>query len=106
MPDYPKLFNTVLKSGYMQTWCNGIITPIFKRGVESDPSNYCGICISSCLRKLFCSILNQRLLDHVIKSLDILHESEIGFLANNCIADHVLTLRNLIDKCVHGHKSI
>ena len=37
-PDYPKLFNIVLKSGYMlQTWCNGIITPTFKRGVESDP---------------------------------------------------------------------
>ena len=55
-----------------QTWCNGIITPIFKSGVKSDPSNYRGICISSCLGELFCSILNQRLLDHV-KSLDILH---------------------------------
>ena len=87
-PDYPKLFNIVLKSGYMlQTWCNGIITPIFKRGVESDPSNYRGICISSFLGKLLCSILNQRLLDHVIKSLDILHESQSGFLANNHTAD-------------------
>ena len=67
MPDYPKLFNTVLDSGYVpQTLCNGIITPIFKRGIESDLSNYRGICISSCLGKLFCSIFNLRLLDHVI----------------------------------------
>ena len=87
-----------------QTWCNGIITPIFKSGVKSDPSNYRGICISSCLGKLFCSILNQRLLDHV-KSLDILHKSQIGFLANNRTADHVLTLRTLIDKYVHGHQT-
>ena len=37
MPDYLKLFNTVLRSGIMpQTWCNGIITPIFKSGVKSD----------------------------------------------------------------------
>ena len=79
MPVYLKLFNTVLKSNVMsQTWCNGIITPIFKSGAESDPSNYRGICNSSCLGKLFCSILNQRLLDHV-KSLDIL-KSQIGFL--------------------------
>ena len=105
MPVYLKLFNTVLRSGIMpQTWCNGIITPIFKSGVKSDPSNYRGICISSCLGKLFCSILNQRLLDHV-KSLDILHKSQIGFLANNRTADHVLTLRTLIDKYVHGHQT-
>ena len=105
MPVYLKLFNTVLRSGIMpQTWCNGIITPIFKSGVKSDPSNYLGICISSCLGKLFCSILNQRLLDHV-KSLDILHKSQIGFLANNRTADHVLTLRTLIDKYVHGHRT-
>ena len=103
MPVYLKLFNTVLRSGIMpQTWCNGIITPIFKSGVKSDPSNYRGICIFSCLGKLFCSIQNQRLLDHV-KSLDILHKSQIGFLANNRTADHVLTLRTLIDKYVHGH---
>ena len=89
-----------------QTWCNSIIAPIFKSRVESDPSIYRGICISSCLGRLFCSILNQRFLDQVIKSLDILHKSQIGFLANNRTADHALTLRNLIDKYVHGYQSI
>ena len=71
------------------TWCNGIITPIFKSGT----------CISR-----FCSIRNQRLLDHV-NSLDILHKSQIGFLANNRTADHILTLRTLIDRYVHGHQT-
>ena len=88
MPVYLKLFNAVLSSGTMpQTWCGGLITPIFKSGTKNDPSNYRGICISSCLGKLFCSILNQRLLEHV-QSLDILHKSQIGFLANNRTADH------------------
>ena len=89
-----------------QTWCNGIIKPIFKSGAESDLSNYHGICIFSCLGKLLCSVLNQRRLDHVIESLDILHKSQIGFLADNRTADHVLTLRNLIDEYVHGHQSL
>ena len=70
------------------------------------PSNYRGICTSSCLGKLFCSILNQRLLEHV-QSLDILHKSQIGFLANNRTlrADHVLTLQTLIDKYVNCHQT-
>ena len=105
MPVYLKLFNAVLSSGTMpQTWCGGLITPIFKSGTKNDPSNYRGICISGCLGKLFCSILNQRLLEHV-QSLDILHKSQIGFLANNRTADHVLTLRTLIDKYVNCHQT-
>ena len=84
-------------------WCDGLITPFFKCGTKSDPSNYRGICISSCIGKLFCSILNQRLLKHVDLN-NILHKYQIGFLANNRTADHVLTLRTLIDKYVHCHK--
>ena len=84
-------------------WCSGLITPIFKSGVRNDLTNYRGICVSSCLGKLFCSILNQRLMEHV-NSLNILHNSQIGFLPNNRRADHVLTLRTLIDKYVHCHQ--
>ena len=84
------------------TWCGGLTTPIYKSGVRSDPANYLGICVSSCLGKLFCSILNQRLLEDIV-SLNILQKSQIGFLPNNRRADHVFTLRTLIDKYVHNH---
>ena len=33
----------------------------------------------------------------------MLHKSQIGFLPNNRTADHVFTLRTLIDKYVHNH---
>ena len=49
-----------------------------------------------------CSILSQRLLEYIV-SLSILHKSQIGFLPNNRTADHVFTLRTLIDKYVHNH---
>ena len=39
-------------------WSYGIITALHKSGNKDDPWNYRGICISSCLGKLFCSILN------------------------------------------------
>ena len=85
-----------------QTWCGGLITPIYKSGGRSDPANYRGICVSSCLGKLFCSILNQRLLEYIV-SLNILHKSQIGLLPNNRTAENVFTLRTLIDKYVHNH---
>ena len=87
-----------------QNWYDGLITPVFKTGSKTNPSNYRGIWISSCLGKLFCSILNQRVLEHV-QSQNILHKSQIGFLAKNRTADHVFTLRILVDKYVKSHQT-
>ena len=55
-----KLFNLILQSGsvFPSSWCEGIITPIYKSGNKRDPGNYRGICINSCLGKLFTSVLN------------------------------------------------
>ena len=81
MPLYLKLFNTVFKAGLMpNNWCSGLITPISKAGAISDPNNYRGRCVSSCLGKLFCLILNKRLYEH-INTQNILHPPQIGFFA-------------------------
>ena len=67
-------------------WCSGLITPIFKSGERNDLTNYRGICVLNCLGKLFCSILNQRLME-LVNSLNILYNSQIGFLPHNRTAD-------------------
>ena len=46
-----------------------------------------------------------RIVNAFFQSLDILHKSQISFLANNRTADHVLTLRTLIDKYVNRHQT-
>ena len=48
------------------------------------------------------SILNQRL-SRFVNPCDILLKSQISFLPKNRTADHVFTLRTLIDKYVHQH---
>ena len=54
MPVYIKLFNLILQSGKLpDIWCQGLITPTYKSGDKSDRTNYRGICVSSCLGKLF-----------------------------------------------------
>ena len=94
------LFNLIFKSGFFPSlWCEGIITPIHKSGDTQDPSNYRGICINSCLGKLFTSILNNRLQNHR-RDNNILHHAQIGFLPNHRTSDHIFTLRTLVDKFV------
>ena len=56
------------------------------------------------LENYFVQFFIHRLLEHV-QSLNILHKSQIGFLANNQTADHILTLQTLIDKYVNCHQT-
>ena len=90
-----------------QTWCTVVLSHQFlKMGLKVIPQNYRGVesVFLAVLEKLSCSILNQRFLEHV-QLLEILHKSQIGFLANNPTADHVFTLRKLIDKYVDCHQT-
>ena len=54
-------------------------------------------------KKILDPPLNRRLHLHFEEN-KILHNSQIGFLPENRTADHVFTLRTLIDKYVHYHK--
>ncbi len=100
-----KLFNLVLSVGnFPEAWNRGLITPIFKSGDKSDPNNYRGICVSSNLGKLFCSIMNTRLV-HFLTEHDVLSKSQIGFLPNYRTTDHIFTLHTLIDKYINQNKT-
>ena len=102
MSAYLKLFNSILTSGIMpNTWCRVLITPIYKSGRRNEPSNYRGICVSSCLGKLFCSILNQRLLEHV-NSLNTQYPDWFPTEKSNSRPCSYIE-NSLIDKYVYHH---
>jgi len=96
-----RLFNFIISKGtFPDSWSTGMITPIFKSGSRSDPSNYRGVCVTSSLGKLFCSILNTRLSVY-FHDQNIFHSSQIGLLRRGYrTTDHIFTLRTLIDKYV------
>ena len=95
-----KLFNFILNKGsYPDSRSTGLISPIFKSGNKSDPSNYRGICVTSCLGKLFSAVLNNRLLNY-LQDHSSIHPSQIGFLKGFQTSDHIFSLRTLIDKYV------
>ena len=96
-----KLFNAVLATGKVaQQWMIGMIVPIYKKGAKSEPSNYRGITLMSCLGKLFLSILNARLLKYVTDK-KILSKKQLGFLARNRTSDAHIIIHNMIRKYCH-----
>ena len=50
--------------------------------------------MTSCLGKVFCSLLNNRILKHLHNPI---HKSQIGFQAGSQTSDHLFTLKTLID---------
>ena len=75
----------------------GAIVPIHKKGSKSDPSNYRGITLISCLGKLFLTILNNRLTQFV-KEKNILSDKQLGFVAGNRTSDAHIIINNVIRK--------
>ena len=98
-----KLFNLIVEANIVPSdWCMGLISPIFKSDDKLNPDNYRGICVISCLSKLFLLILNDRL-RYFLNTHDIISKSQIGFQKNNRSTDHIFTLKTIINKHVH-HK--
>ena len=52
--------------------------------------------MTSCLGKVFCSLLNNIILKH-LQLHNPIHKSQIGFQAGSRTSDHLFTLKTLID---------
>ena len=93
-----KLFNLVFCSGtYPRKWSLFYLCPIFKAGSPSKPENNRGIAISSCIGKLFNSILNKRL-DTYFGDNNMIHPCQIGFSKKSRTSDHMFVLKTILDK--------
>lgn len=101
-----KLLNRCLDlSIYPAQWCQGHIIPIYKSGNKSDPANFRPITISSCLGKVFSSILNNRI-SSFLEENNIISKVQIGFCKGHRTSDHLLLLKGLIDAYKYKRKHI
>ena len=80
LPSLEKIFNDILNNGKFPTdWNIGVIKPIYKKkGDRRSPANYRGITLTSCLGKLFTSILQSRL-NKYIEVHNIFNPEQFGF---------------------------
>ena len=100
------IFNDFYKNGTTPlSWRQGLITSLFKKGKRDDPSNYRPITLLPILGKLYASIINAKLVNHV-ESNNLIHTSQNGFrlVEERNTDDHIISLTELYDyhKC---HKS-
>ena len=94
------LFNPILSSAiYPSAWKNDILSPLHKSGEKTDPNNFRGLAVSSCLGKLFNKIL-QRRLDKFCKKNQLISDLQGSGKSGSRTCDHLLVFRCLFDKYV------
>ena len=93
-------FNAIFNScKFPKSWKDGIIIPVHKQGNKLDVNNYRGITISSCLGKLFCHIINDRICKE-LENRNYIKDEQAGFRKNHRTSDHIFVLKTIVDKYV------
>ena len=97
------VFNQCLQN-QVYPWKESLVTPLHKKGSSYDTNNYRAIiAVSSNIEKLFSSILLKRLV--TFRSTEFPDPpNQLGFTKGAEKADHILTLKTVIDKYVKLEK--
>ena len=97
-PYLVKLFNYIYDKGeYPESWTEGIIVPIFKKGDRVDPSNYRGITLVNIMAKIFSLTLRNRI-NTFCESEHIFNDKQFGFRDNHSTTDCIFILHSIIQK--------
>ena len=76
-------------------WAEAVVVFLHKDGDETDPGNYRGISLISCLGKLYLGLWNSRLTRH-LEANGHLAEEQGGFRAGRSTTDQVYTLHEAL----------
>ena len=76
-------------------WRRGAIVKLPKKGNLSDCNNWRGITLLSISGKVFCSVLLNRLREHVDSRL---REEQAGFRKGRSCSEQIFTLRTIIEQ--------
>ena len=98
------LCNIILKSGKWPTlWKNSYIVPIHKSGDQTDPNNYRGIAVSSCLSKILTKIMESRLQNYM-ESNNLWNRNQCGFMSGHRTEDNIFVLKSIFNKYINAKK--
>lgn len=96
------IFNqSLIKTEFPECYKIALVTPIYKKGDRTDPSNYRPISSLPILSKVFEKILHQQLIDH-LENQNLLNSRQFGFRKNHSSEQLILSLlhswRIMLDK--------
>ena len=98
------IFNTILKFNlYPKEWKRDVLGPLHKSGVQTDVNNFWGLAFSSCLGKLFNSMLRKRLEKKCIEN-NFITRCQASGKPGAQTSDHLLVLKHIIHKYLKKNK--
>ena len=96
------LYYTLFEIGYFpESWPEGYIVPIFKKGDKDEPSHYRGIMLLSTVGKLFTRILNGCLNDWT-EEYNVYVKAQVGFRKSIGTVDNKFILNSLITRILNN----
>ena len=99
-----KLFNTILNlDSFPKEWNYGLLRLIHKGGDTDDENNYRAITLNSCLGKLFCTILHNRL-NPLLEAENVFCKEQAGFRVNHRTTDLIFLLRKIVKTYISQNK--
>ena len=91
------IIEQAIKQGFPNDWLMNWIKPIFKAGDKNQVSNYRTIMVSSTIAKLYSTIMEQKISTWA-ESTSKRALGQAGFRPKHSIADHVVTLRVIMEE--------
>jgi len=90
------LFQSFMSVGKIPLeWKSAVITPLYKKGVSSDPSNYRPVSLTSVFSKLMERVLVLDLIRPTyLQSNNVINKQQHGFLKKRCTATNLLSLND------------
>jgi hypothetical protein len=100
------LFNKILESGYFpNSWSEGYIVPVHKKGSMDDVNNFRGITLLSTIGKLFTKLLNKRL-SNWAEDYYVYTESQAGFRSKMGTNDNIFVLHGLVQHMINKNEAL
>ena len=85
------IFNCSLQTGEIPTqWKTSIISPIFKKGDRSKPSNWRPVALTSSFSRIFEFIFSEKIMSHLMEN-NLLSRYQFGFVPGKSTCSHLLS---------------
>ena len=106
LPYLYSLFNKIFQLGYFpESWSEGYIVPLHKKGKLDDVNNFRGITLLSIMGKLFSRILNNRLTEWA-EEYYVYIEAQAGFRECMGTVDNLFVLHGLISHTLNKNEKL
>ena len=91
-----------LYEGAHKSWLKAVITPIFKKGLKSNPGNYRPVSFTLVISKVIESIVRDEIVTHLMNQ-EILSDKQRGFVpGRDCITQLLRCMENWTDMVEKG----